>query len=50
MHNRKWLRGGFRSPLMLAIAAFITPSLFCHLKPPLHRQQRLTGAKTYVIA
>lgn len=32
MHDGKWLRGGFRSPLMLAITTFITP-YFCHLKP-----------------
>lgn len=32
MHDGKRLRRGFRSPLMLAITAFITP-YFYHLKP-----------------
>ena len=44
MHDGKRLCGGFRSPLMLAITAFITP-YFCHLKTPLNCQRRITGAK-----
>ncbi|KFI65203.1 hypothetical protein BKAS_1650 [Bifidobacterium catenulatum subsp. kashiwanohense JCM 15439 = DSM 21854] len=32
MHDGKRLCGGFRSPLMLAITAFITPYFHC-LKP-----------------